>query len=114
MWKIPTAVPGNAELQFGESPKSDRGWRPCPTFRPEVATPETQVLEVETPEVLHRILQFDSKLPPRRPFVPSPNQIRIARILVDQVDHPHLLPHRKRVRSEEHTSELQSRRDLVC
>ena len=57
----------------------------------------TIILEIQPPEVLHRLVKFDSQLPSRGALVPTPDQVRVVGIPVDQVDHPNLLPDRESV-----------------
>src|SRR5277367_916739 len=55
-------------------------------------------LQLHPPKSFRRIHQLQAQFPPLPPFVPAPDQHRIRHLIVQQIHHAQLLPHRKTLR----------------
>src|ERR1700694_5399361 len=84
IWTIETGPPFNATESLG--------------FVPRFENSAASALEIQSPKIGQRILQFQAKFPPGPAFVPAPNQCGCSGNLIRQVDEAQLLSHGEALR----------------
>src|SRR5271156_62281 len=67
-------------------------------LRPKESDALNANLEIQAPKFSGHFLKFEAELPSGTSLVTSPNEQRVARTLVRQIDQPQPLPHGKTLR----------------